>query len=135
MVDINTYAKFVDTTTSGESRETIYFQDRLAGLDNSHSEIHWSRLMTSSIGMLAESGEFAEVMKKILFQGKEFNEENRFHMKRELGDVLWYVVQCLIALDTTIDEVVSMNVEKLEARYPGGEFDPWYSENREVNDL
>ena len=43
--------------------------------------------------------------------------------------------QCLIALDTSIDEVVSMNVDKLEARYPGGEFDPWYSENREVNDL
>ena len=134
MVDINTYAKFVDTTTSGESRETIYFQDRLACLDNSHSEIHWSRLMTSSIGMLAESGEFAEVMKKILFQGKEFNEENRFHMKRELGDVLWYWCQGCMALGYTPEEVMAENISKLEKRYPNG-FEIARSEHREAGDI
>ena len=134
MVDINTYAKFVDTTTSGESRETIYFQDRLAGLDNSHSEIHWSQLMTSSIGMLAESGEFAEVMKKILFQGKEFNEENRFHMKRELGDVLWYWCQGCMALGYTPEEVMAENISKLEKRYPNG-FEIARSEHREAGDI
>ena len=70
--------------------------------------------MTSSIGMLAESGEFAEVMKKILFQGKEFNEENRFHMKRELGDVLWYWCQGCMALGYTPEEVMAENISKLE---------------------
>lgn len=131
---INDYAKFVDHCTSNESRETIYFQDRLAGLDNTHGDVHWSRLMTSAIGMLAESGEFTEVMKKILFQGKEFNEENRFHMKRELGDVLWYWIQGCIALGYTPEEVMQENINKLEKRYPNG-FEVIRSEVREQGDI
>ena len=90
--------------------------------------------MTSAIGMLAESGEFAEVMKKILFQGKEMNEENRFHMKRELGDVLWYWIQGCIALGYTPEEVMQENIKKLEKRYPNG-FEVARSENREVGDI
>ena len=90
--------------------------------------------MTSSIGMLAESGEFAEVMKKILFQGKEFNEENRFHMKRELGDVLWYWCQGCMALGYTPEEVMAENISKLEKRYPNG-FEIARSEHREAGDI
>jgi len=131
---LNDYAKFVNKCTSDESRETIYFQNRLSALDHDCGEVQWSRLMTSAIGMLAESGEFTEVMKKILFQGKEYNEENRFHMKRELGDVLWYWIQGCIALGYTPEEVMLENIKKLEKRYPDG-FEVIRSENREKGDI
>ena len=85
--------------------------------------------------VVAESGEFTEVVKKIVFQGKPVNEDNIFHLKRELGDVMWYLIQNYETLDTTIDEVIEMNVEKLQSRYPGGEFDVHYSENRKEGDL
>ena len=93
------------------------------------------RLLTAAVGMSAEAGEFTEVVKKIIFQGKPVNEENLFHLKRELGDIMWYVSQACMGLDTTIDEIIEMNVEKLKARYPGGEFDVHYSENRKEDDL
>ena len=76
-----------------------------------------------------------EIVKKLIFQGKPWDDQNIYHLKRELGDVMWYVMQCLIALDSSMDEIVGMNVEKLKARYPGGEFDPFYSENRQEGDL
>ena len=90
--------------------------------------------MTSAVGMLAESGEFAEIMKKIFFQGKEMTEENRFHMKRELGDVLWYWIQGCIALGYTPEEVMQENIRKLEKRYPNG-FEIARSEKREIGDI
>ncbi len=131
---LNDYAKFVDTTTSNESKSEYAFGEHFMRLGRQHPNIGWSRLMTSAIGMLAESGEFAEVMKKILFQGKEMNEENRFHMKRELGDVLWYWIQGCIALGYTPEEVMQENIKKLEKRYPNG-FEVARSENREVGDI
>ena len=134
MSKINDYAKFVDTTTSNESKSEFAFAERFMRLGREHQDTGWSRLMTSAIGMLAESGEFTEVMKKILFQGKEFNEENRFHMKRELGDILWYWIQGCIALGYTPDEVMDENIKKLEARYPNG-FEIIRSEVRADNDI
>lgn len=131
---INDYAKFVDAVTSDESRHTDEFIQRLSDLDGEHDSIYWSRLMTSAVGMLAESGEFAEIMKKIFFQGKEMTEENRFHMKRELGDVLWYWIQGCIALGYTPEEVMQENIRKLEKRYPNG-FEIARSEKREVGDI
>ena len=131
---LNDYAKFVDTTTSNESKSEYAFGEHFMRLGRQHPDIGWSRLMTSAIGMLAESGEFAEVMKKILFQGKEMNEENRFHMKRELGDVLWYWIQGCIALGYTPEEVMQENIKKLEKRYPNG-FEVARSETREVGDI
>tara|TARA_B100000579_G_C22627796_1_gene755053 strand:- start:292 stop:696 length:405 start_codon:yes stop_codon:yes gene_type:complete len=134
MSKINDYAKFVDTTTSNESKSEYAFGEHFMRLGRQHPNIGWSRLMTSAIGMLAESGEFTEVMKKILFQGKEMNEENRFHMKRELGDILWYWIQGCIALGYTPDEVMDENIKKLEARYPNG-FEVARSEKREIGDI
>ena len=92
-------------------------------------------LLTAALGLTAEAGEFTEVVKKIILQGKPYNEENVFHMKRELGDICWYIAQACIALDTTFDEILEMNVDKLKARYPGGEFDVHHSENRVEGDL
>ena len=93
------------------------------------------RLLTAALGLTAEAGEFTEVVKKIILQGKPYNEENVFHLKRELGDICWYLAQACMALDTTFDEVIEMNVDKLKARYPGGEFDVHHSENRVEGDL
>ncbi len=133
MSKINDYAKFVDTTTSRESKNFLAFIDSTSKLE-AQDNINVPRVMTSAIGMLAESGEFTEVLKKMVFQGKEFNEDNRFHMKRELGDILWYWIQGCIALGYTPDEVMDENIKKLEARYPDG-FEVARSEKREVGDI
>lgn len=131
---INDYGKFVNTTTSNESKFTGDFIQRLMVLQQHHKDVQWSRLMTSAIGMLAESGEFTEIMKKIFFQGKEMTEDNRFHMKRELGDVLWYWIQGCIALGYDPEEVMQENINKLEKRYPNG-FEAIRSEVRAEDDI
>ena len=132
-VDFKKYTEFVDAVTSNESKSSESFSVRLRDLYAEGLPVE--RLLTAAVGMSAESGEFIEVVKKMIFQGKPVNEENLFHLKRELGDVMWYVAQACMALDTTFDEIVEMNVDKLKARYPGGEFDVHKSENRKEGDL
>lgn len=132
-IDFKKYTNFVDAVTSDESKDFLALSDRLVSLDEKGANIE--RLMTGAIGINAEGGEVMEIVKKMVFQGKPWNDETRTHLLKELGDTMWYVTQCLIALESSLDEVVSMNVAKLEKRYPGGQFDPWYSENREEGDL
>ena len=132
-VDFEKYTGFVDAVTSNESKGSDAFTVRLRELYSEGLPVE--RLLTAAVGMSAESGEFTEVVKKMIFQGKPVNEENLFHLKRELGDVMWYVAQACMALDTSFDEIVEMNVEKLKKRYPGGEFDVHKSENRVKGDL
>ena len=132
-IDFDKYQTFVDAVTSDESKDFIAFSDRVVSLDEKGANIE--RLLTGAVGINSEGGEIMEIVKKLLFQGKPWNDETKYHIKRELGDVLWYVQQCLLALDTTLAEVIGMNVEKLEKRYPGGTFDPYYSENRQEGDL
>ena len=129
----NDYGNFVISTTSQESLHTETLVDRLMEIHVKH-EVEFSQLLTASIGMQAESGEFSEVIKKIIFQGKPFNEDERYHLKRELGDVLWYWVQGCTALGYTPQEVMEENIKKLEARYPNG-FEVAKSENRQVGDI
>jgi len=133
MSKINDYAKFVDSTTSDQSKNFLAFIGSTSELE-AQDNINVPRVLTAAIGMLAESGEFTEVLKKMVFQGKEFNEDNRFHMKRELGDILWYWIQGCIALGYTPDEVMDENIKKLEARYPNG-FEIIRSEVRADNDI
>ena len=132
-VDTEKYVEFVKGVTSEPSLDYGAMGSRLAELEVTGTNT--SQLLTAALGLTAESGEFTEVVKKILFQGKPYNEENVFHMKRELGDICWYLAQACMALDTSFDEILAMNVEKLKARYPGGEFDVHYSENRVEGDL
>jgi NTP pyrophosphatase (non-canonical NTP hydrolase) len=99
------------------------------------NEFPTERLLTAAVGMSAEAGEFTEIIKKIVFQGKPVNQENLFHLKRELGDIMWYVSQACIGLDISIEEVIQMNFEKLSARYPEGAFSIERSENRKEGDL
>lgn len=133
MSKINDYAKFVDSTTSRQSKDFLAFINSTSELE-AKDNINVPRVLTAAIGMLAESGEFTEVLKKMVFQGKEFNEDNRFHMKRELGDILWYWIQGCIALGYTPDEVMDENIKKLEARYPNG-FETARSEVSAKNDI
>tara|TARA_Y100000996_G_scaffold306523_1_gene243399 strand:- start:399 stop:809 length:411 start_codon:yes stop_codon:yes gene_type:complete len=132
-VDTKKYTEFVDAVTSNESKSSEAFSVRLRDLYSEGLPVE--RLLTAAVGMSAESGEFTEVVKKMIFQGKPVNDENIFHLKRELGDVMWYVAQACMALDTDFNEIIEMNVDKLKARYPGGEFDVHHSENRVEGDL
>ena len=119
-IDFNKYSKFVDAVTSDESKDFIAFSDRVVNLDEKGANIE--RLLTGAVGINSEGGEIMEIVKKLLFQGKPWNDETTYHIKRELGDVMWYVMQCLLALDVSLDEIIAMNVEKLEKRYPGGAY-------------
>ena len=132
-IDFQKYTEFVDAVTSDESRDFIALSDRLVSLDEKGANIE--RLMTGAIGLNAEGGEVMEIVKKLVFQGKPWNDETAFHLKRELGDVCFYIITICIALDVSLDDIIKMNVDKLEKRYPGGAFSAYYSENREVNDL
>ena len=132
-IEPNKYIEFVRQTTSPASSEYPKLIERLTELKAQGADV--SRLMTAAFGMSAEAGEFTEVVKKIFLQGKPYTEENIFHMKRELGDLCWYLAQACMALDITFEEVLEMNYEKLSARYPEGSFDVYRSENRKDGDV
>ena len=132
-IDLNKYVEFVDGTTSNPSKEYSDFIDRLIELQS--EDFATERLLTAAVGMSAEVGEFTEIVKKIVFQGKPVNNENLFHLKRELGDIMWYVAQACIGLNISLEEIVQMNFEKLKARYPDGSFSIERSENRVAGDL
>ena len=132
-IEPNKYIEFVRQTTSPASSEYPKLVERLNELEGQGADV--SRLMTAAFGMSAEAGEFTEVVKKIFLQGKPYTEENIFHMKRELGDLCWYLAQACMALDITFEQVLEMNYEKLSARYPEGTFSVYKSENREDGDV
>ena len=131
-VDLHKYVDFVDAVTSDPSKDFKSFIESLNHLDREGSNIN--RLTTAAVGISAEGGEFMEIVKKMVFQGKPWNADNREHLIIELGDVLWYVAQACMALEVSFDDVVATNVEKLKKRYPGGEFDVYHSENRASDD-
>jgi NTP pyrophosphatase (non-canonical NTP hydrolase) len=138
-VDLNAYKDFVAAVTSNESNdlnslvERMHSLEKIAAIDG--IQLNVPLLLTASIGLASEGGEFSEIVKKMIFQGKPFNEDNRFHMKRELGDIFWYLFNACRALGYDPNDVIAENVKKLEARYPGGSFDVYHSENRKAGDL
>ena len=134
-IDLNKYKDFVKAVTSDESNYTSTMTENLVKLERENKNIKMALLMTGAIGISAEGGEFAEIVKKVVFQGKPMNDETVFHCKRELGDIMWYWVNSCRALGLDPNEVIEENVNKLKARYPGGEFDVHYSENRKEGDL
>jgi hypothetical protein len=134
IIDSNKYIDFVRQTTSPASSDLAQLISRVSQLEAA-DDADVPRLITAAFGISAEAGEFTEIVKKIILQGKPYTEENVFHMKRELGDICWYIAQACMALDTNFDEVLQMNFDKLSARYPDGTFDVWRSENRVEGDL
>ena len=131
-VDLNKYKDFVKEVTSEESNDWAYTQARLHEVND---QVNNSLLMTGAIGIASEGGEFAEIVKKCIFQGKPLDADTVFHAKRELGDIAWYWINSCRALGLDPNDVLEENVNKLKARYPGGEFDVHYSENRKDGDL
>ena len=129
--NFSNYTRFVNTVTSTPSKDSDAFLYRLQELGG---DVAIQRLLTASIGISAESGEFMEIVKKMIFQGKPCNEDNLEHLKIELGDIMWYVAQACLALEVDMDDVLDTNIKKLEKRYPDGHFAEFYSENRKAND-
>ncbi len=132
---LNNYSDFVKTVTSKPSNEISKMNERMKDLSGSRSDINLSLLITAGFGLSSETGEFNEIIKKCLFQGKELTDENVYHMKRELGDVLWYWCNAVRSLNLDPNDVIEENIQKLKGRYPGGEFDVYHSEHRNANDL
>ena len=132
-IKFSRYEEFVDAVTSDASKDFVSLADRMVELDGEGANIE--RLLTAGVGINAEGGEFLEIIKKMIFQGKRWNDANKEHLIIELGDLLWYVAQATQALGVSFDDVVATNVRKLEKRYPGGSFDVYYSENRQEGDL
>jgi|SRR5210317_173316 len=131
-VDLNKYKNFVEQVTSSESNNVSDMTHRMIAISE---KVNPSLLLTGAIGIASEGGEFSEIVKKCIFQGKPMDDETVFHCKRELGDIMWYWINSCRALGLDPNEVVAENVNKLKARYPGGEFDVHYSENRKDGDL
>jgi NTP pyrophosphatase (non-canonical NTP hydrolase) len=127
------YVNFVNNVTSEESRLKFPFRASLDRMENQFGTPP-QRLITAALGLSAEAGEFGDLVKKCLFQGKELNKENKELMVKELGDVMWYLAQGCMALGVTIDEVLWANIDKLEKRYPNG-FEVARSENRSQKDV
>ena len=142
-IDLNKYTEFVEAVTSKASNDLTTFINRLDQLDGNFDtatdthgpDINVPLLITACFGLAAEAGEFIEVPKKIIFQGKPLTDENVFHMIRELGDVMWYWINACRALNVDPNDVIQENIKKLKARYPGGTFDATYSENRKEGDI
>lgn len=132
-IDLDKYVEFVGAVTSPASRNITEFVDRILELKDQGADIQ--RLLTAACGITAEGGEFTEIVKKIAFQGKPYSADNIFHMKRELGDIMWYIAQACIALDMSFEEIAQMNFDKLNARYPEGTFSIERSEKRVTNDI
>jgi NTP pyrophosphatase (non-canonical NTP hydrolase) len=132
-IEPNKYIEFVRQTTSPASSDFAKLLARLTELETQDADV--SRLMTAAFGMSAEAGEFTEIVKKIILQGKPYNDANIEHLKVELGDVLWYAAQACMALDISFEEVMERNYLKLSARYPEGAFDVYRSENRKEGDI
>ena len=133
-IDLNKYQQFVGSVTSEESNSKVAMATRMEAIE-SENAVNTALLMTGAIGIASEGGEFAEIVKKCIFQGKPLDDETIFHCKRELGDIMWYWISSCRALGLEPNEVIAENVKKLEARYPGGAFDVHYSENRKEGDL
>jgi NTP pyrophosphatase (non-canonical NTP hydrolase) len=142
-VDLNKYSEFVEAVTSRPSNYLTDFINRLDQLSDNRDDtieeygpqVNMPLLITGALGLSSECGEFNEIVKKMIFQGKPLTEETVFHMVRELGDVIWYWTNVCRALNVDPNKVIEGNVDKLMSRYPSGVFDVTKSENRKANDL
>ena len=128
-----TYSDFVTKVTSEPSMDLKALKASLDDIE-SRSDIKTPRLLTAALGLGSEAGEFVEIVKKMILQGKPASEENIFHMKRELGDIMWYWTTACVSLGLDPFEVISENQAKLEARY-GEKFEVQRSEVRKEGDL
>ena len=129
----STYSDFVTKVTSEPSLDLEALKKSFDDIEDS-SSIKIPRLLTAALGLGSETGEFVEIVKKMVLQGKPASEDNIFHMKRELGDIMWYWTTACAALNLDPYEVINENQKKLEDRY-GEKFEVQRSEIRKDGDL
>jgi NTP pyrophosphatase (non-canonical NTP hydrolase) len=130
---LKNYQKFVDEVTSEPSKSTQKFLDVVSEADGKNLNV--SRILTAGIGLSGEVGEFNEIIKKILFQGSNVDQDTIIHLKKELGDIIWYVTQACIALDTDLEQIIKLNTDKLNSRFGGNKFNITKSLNRRRSDI
>ena len=134
-IDLKKYSEFARAVTSKDSEEMSSMIDRMYQISYTYPNVNVSLLITAGIGLCTETGEFNELLKKCVFQGKELDDYTQHWMKRELGDIIWYRISACRALNIDPNEAIEENVKKLKDRYPDSEFDVWHSENRKEDDL
>ena len=127
------YTDFVDKVTSEASKSSDKMSERIDYLNSKNVEV--SRLFTAGIGLSGEVGEFNEIIKKIMFQAKTFDSVTHEHMKKELGDIMWYVTQACLALKVDLSDVIIANKEKLSKRFPEKKFSVRENEKRKLGDV
>ncbi len=127
------YSIFVNGLLSKPSSDFDAMIERLQELRTLGCDV--PRLLTASNGLCSESGEFQEIIKKFCWQGKPYNDDNILHMKKELSDIVFYLMTACLALNIGLDDIIEENIRKLESRYPGGKFDVQHSEVRKIGDL
>ena len=127
------YTDFVDKVTSEASKSSGKMSERIDYLNSKNVEV--SRLFTAGIGLSGEVGEFNEIIKKIMFQAKTFDSVTHEHMKKELGDIMWYVTQACLALKVDLSDVIIANKEKLSKRFPEKKFSVKENEERKLGDV
>tara|TARA_B100000700_G_scaffold320460_1_gene417780 strand:+ start:123 stop:773 length:651 start_codon:yes stop_codon:yes gene_type:complete len=132
-IDLDNYTDFVDRVTSPPSKDFNALLARYGELKKQKCDIE--RLDTAASGLCSEAGEFMEIVKKLKFQGKPYNDAQKEHLTKELGDIIWYAAQASLALGVRLDEVIYINTLKLAARYPNQMFEVGYSENRAPGDI
>ena len=130
---LDEYTAFVDKVTSEASKSSDKMRERINYLNS--KDIEMSRLLTAGIGLSGEVGEFNEIIKKILFQEKTFDVAAHEHMKRELGDIMWYVAQACLALKVDLVDVINGNKDKLSKRFPQNRFNDKFDANRNTGDV
>jgi len=146
-VDLNLYTNFVEAITSKESEDLTTFMNSLDRLDANFEvfeggatakhgpDVNVSLLITGAMGMCGESGEFSEIVKKLIFHSKPLTPEVHQHLQKELGDIIFYWTNTCRSLGVDPNTIIQMNVDKLSSRYPGGVFSVERSENREAGDI
>ena len=127
------YTDFVDQVTSEASKSSDKMRERINYLNS--KDIEMSRLLTAGIGLSGEVGEFNEIIKKIMFQEKTFDVVAHEHMRRELGDIMWYVAQACLALKVDLVDIINGNKEKLSNRFPQEQFNEKFDANRNKGDV
>lgn len=143
MIDLNKYTEFVSAITSQASNDLTTFINSLDRVDANYDDtqdlhgpdVNVPLLLTGAMGMCGEAGEFSEIVKKVLFHSKPLTEEVHAHLIKELGDVIWYWTNTCRALGVNPNDVIALNVAKLEGRYPGGTFSAAASETRKEGDI
>ena len=128
---MDNYTHFVKSVTGGAYEDLDLFIKRLTELNN---DANMSLLVGSGLGLSGETGEFNDIIKKVVLQGKPLDDETRVKLGRELGDIIWYWVNSCRALGFDPDVIISENVQKLEKRYPNRKFRVSDSENRKESD-